>query len=214
MNVTTPGMPPSKPPLPSSGDVVYDAKGERATVQEIQGADENLTLLLSGEGKRALHVPLSLLERHTEGYYLPLVFNELGDGADGRSEAVHTIPVRQETIEVSKKAVDKGTGVRIKKTIEERNEDVTMQLSHDEIEVEHIPIRKIIPANELPAARQEGDVYIVPVFKEVLVVEKKICLEEEVHIKRIRKQRAETESIPLKSEGVTIERFDESKSKE
>jgi uncharacterized protein (TIGR02271 family) len=211
---TTTAMPPSRPPRPSEGQIVRDAKGHEATVQEVQEEKGNVLLtLLSGESGREVYVPLSLLESHADGYYLPLVFGELGDGIAGNQNEVQTIPIRQEELEISKKAVDRGTGVRINKTIEEHHEDVTMQLSQDELEIQHIPVRKIIPANELPAPRQEGSTYIIPVFKEVLVVEKKICLEEEVHIKRSSKQVQESHSIPVKSEKVSVERFDEGKSK-
>lgn len=210
---STTGMPPSGSPRPSAGDIVRDAKGEEATVREVQDANGSLLLSLSGGNMREVYVPLNLLESRTQGYYLPLAFGELSDGIGGKLDEVQTIPIRQEELEISKKTVDKGTGVRINKKIEEHQEDVTMQLSQDELEIEHVPIQKIIPANELPAPRQEGDTYIIPMFKEVLVVEKKICLEEEVHIKRSRKQVQETYSIPLKSEAVSVEHFEEGKLK-
>ncbi len=56
--------------------------------------------------------------------------------------------------------------------------------------------------------RQEGDLLIVPVVEEVLVVEKRLVLKEELHIRRrvetesvevpveLRRQRAEVERVP------------------
>ncbi len=60
-----------------------------------------------------------------------------------------------------------------------------------------------------PAAiRYEGDTMIVSVLKEVVVVQKKTLLVEELHITKIQKQDIYTEDVTLKSEEISVERQD------
>jgi uncharacterized protein (TIGR02271 family) len=126
-----------------------------------------------------------------------------------QQQADTIIPVRQEELHVEKRRVDTRQGVRIHKSIVEQPCHIDEALLRDEITVTHVPIDKIIPLSDAPASRYEGDTLIVPVLEEVLVVEKRLRLKEEIRIDR--KQRAErhTETAFLKSEEVSIERFDE-----
>lgn len=61
------------------------------------------------------------------------------------------------------------------------------QLFREDCDVERIPIKRII--DEPAEIRHEGDTLIVPLMEEVLVVEKKLMLREELHIKRRREQK-------------------------
>ena len=59
--------------------------------------------------------------------------------------------------------------------------------SEETVEVTRVPIDKVVET--APEIRTDGDVTIVPVLEEVLVVEKRLVLKEELHIRR----RVETE---------------------
>jgi stress response protein YsnF len=50
------------------------------------------------------------------------------------------------------------------------------------VDVTRVPIGREV--TEAPAVRTEGDVTIVPVFEERLVVEKRLFLVEELHVRR------------------------------
>lgn len=50
--------------------------------------------------------------------------------------------------------------------------------------VQHVPVDRII--EQPPEPRQEGDTMIYPVVEEVLVVEKRFLLREEIHVSRER----------------------------
>jgi stress response protein YsnF len=79
-------------------------------------------------------------------------------------------------------------------------------LRTDRTEVTRVPVGRWV---ESPVpVRQEGDTTIVPVLEEVLVVEKRLMLKEEVRITRYREQRLEQQRITLRSEEVTVERED------
>ncbi len=84
---------------------------------------------------------------------------------------------------------------------------VPVELRHDEVEVERVPVNRAV--SELPSVRLEGSTTIIPVVEEVVVVEKRLILVEELHVRR--KSVAETRQIPvvLRSEQVRIDRSGE-----
>jgi uncharacterized protein (TIGR02271 family) len=91
--------------------------------------------------------------------------------------------------------------------VEEREERVPVTLAHDEVEVERVP--KNLPLSELPSVRLEGSTTIIPVVEEVLVVEKRLVLVEEIHVRRKTGNSTEEISMTLRSEQASIERSDE-----
>lgn len=111
------------------------------------------------------------------------------------------IPVLRETLNVSKREVERGRVV-IHKTVSERDEAVEILLRQTDVSVERVPVGRIV--TEAPSSRQEGDVMIVPVMEEVLVVEKRLVLKEELHIRRTTTERMSHEVVRLRSESVEI----------
>jgi stress response protein YsnF len=59
---------------------------------------------------------------------------------------------------------------------------------------------------EVSGPRQEGDTLVLPVYEEVLVVEKRLRLVEEVHITTRRSERNEVQEVLLRQETVRLER--------
>jgi len=72
---------------------------------------------------------------------------------------------------------------------------VDEHLFADEVAVERVPINQIV--DQVPDTRQEGDVLIVPVVEEVLVVQKRLLLKEEVRIQRRRNEVREPRRIMI-----------------
>ena len=120
-----------------------------------------------------------------------------------------TMPVFQEAIDVGVRTVDTGRGVRIRKTVGEHDQLIEETLMHDEIDVRHVPIDKIVALSEAPASRYEGDTLIVPILEEILVVEKRLRIKEEIHITRNKRPQRFSETVSVKSETVSVERFNE-----
>jgi stress response protein YsnF len=73
-----------------------------------------------------------------------------------------------------------------------------------------VPVNRIVGEADLPASRYEGDTLIVPILEEVLVVEKRYRIKEELHIIRHRREHRHAETVTLKSEEVAVEWFDDS----
>ncbi len=94
--------------------------------------------------------------------------------------------------------------VRVRTETEIIEEVVSIDLASDEVEVERIDINREVAA--VPPVRTEGDVTVIPVVEEVLVVEKRLLLKQELHVRR----RAGTERVEvpvtLQKQHVIIER--------
>ena len=120
------------------------------------------------------------------------------------------VPVVAEQLAVGTRTVDTGRGVRVHKTVVEQPVTIDERLARDEVEVRHVPVDRIVALEEAPANRYEGDTLIVPVLEEVLVVERRVRIKEELHITRIRREEQYQEEVTLKAEQVRVERFDES----
>ncbi|SFD26563.1 DUF2382 domain-containing protein [Massilia yuzhufengensis] len=105
--------------------------------------------------------------------------------------------------------VETGCGVRIHKTLSEQDVVIDERLLRHELQVRHVPVDRIVAAGEQPAARYEGDTLVVPVLEEVLVTERRLRIEEELHIARARHEERYQDAVSLKRERVEVERFDD-----
>jgi hypothetical protein len=94
-------------------------------------------------------------------------------------------------------------GVRVEKTLHEREEKVDEMLTIERIEIEHVLKNERVDG-PLPV-REEGDTVIVPVVKQVLRVEKEWVLAEEIHLKRRRETRPVDQVETLEYEEATID---------
>ncbi len=119
------------------------------------------------------------------------------------------IPVINEELRIDKEIIESGR-VRIIKKVNEEKSTVEVPLKHTEVSVERKPINKYVDEHH-QATRYEGDTMIVSVLKEVVVVQKKILLVEELHINKTQKQETHTEEVTLKSETVSVERSENKK---
>lgn len=114
-----------------------------------------------------------------------------------------TVPVVEEALQISKEEVVSGE-VRIDKRVEETIEQLDVDLDSNHVEVDRIAINRYVDV--APAVRHEGDKMIIPVLKEVLIVEKKLMLVEEVHVYKHRTTETHREEVTLRKEHVEIRR--------
>lgn len=122
-------------------------------------------------------------------------------------EAGVALPLVAEEVRVGKRAVVTGR-VRVSTRTDHVEELVRQELAQTDVEVRRVPVGALLePGDAPPNVREEGAVTIVPVIEEVLFVEKRLVLREEIHITRrtateivetpvtVRRQRAEIEHI-------------------
>jgi stress response protein YsnF len=110
----------------------------------------------------------------------------------------------EERAVIGKRLVDTG-GIRVSTRTEAATEMVTAALQEFAVEVEHVPAGRFVDAAEEP--RVEGDVTILPVYEERLVVERRLYLVEEVHLRRVARTHEIQEPVELLRQVVDIERL-------
>ncbi len=121
-----------------------------------------------------------------------------------KEESSGVIPVIEEHVEVGKKVIEKAK-VRLSKRVKENVESYDVPLTEEEIVVKRVQKNELVDA--APAAvRYEGDVMIIPVLKEVAVIEKRIMLVEEIHVTKYKYNKTETRRVVVRQEEVNVER--------
>ena len=115
------------------------------------------------------------------------------------------IPIVEEEARIAKRQVVSGR-VTVKTTVDTEERILKEMLSLETVEVERIPINRVV--DTVPQIRTDGDVTIVPVFEERLVVEKQLVLVEEVRIRRTASVENVEVPITLRKERATVERLD------
>ena len=118
-------------------------------------------------------------------------------------QEVAAIPLVEERVSVDKREVETGR-YRIRVRVEERQDTIPAELSHDEVEIERVPMNQTL--SQLPSVRLEGSTTVIPVVEEVVVMEKKLVLVEEIHVRRKTNVRTEQIPVTIRSEQADIER--------
>ena len=113
------------------------------------------------------------------------------------------IPLVEERVSATKREIETGR-VRVHTRVEEREEIVRAELARENVEVERVPMS--VEISSVPETRQEGDVTIIPVVEEVLVVTKKLMLVEEIRLRRTRTIEEHARPVTLARQRAEIER--------
>lgn len=122
-----------------------------------------------------------------------------------RSEAKPAvIPVIQEQATISKRIVETGK-VRIAKHVREYEEVVDVPHYQEEVRVERVPVNEFV--DEAPSVRTEGDVTIIPIIEERYVMEKRLFVAEELHIRKDRKESHNPQTLKVLKEEVEVTRL-------
>ncbi|SOD79740.1 YsnF/AvaK domain-containing protein [Spirosoma fluviale] len=124
--------------------------------------------------------------------------------APANREDMVVIPVIEESVHIDKQLVETGK-LRIIKTVQQEEQVIDLPLSHEEFDVEHVAVNEYVDTP--PAVRYEGDTTVYPVLKEVLVIEKKLVLVEEVRITKRLVTASEPQRVLVRKEEVSVERI-------
>jgi stress response protein YsnF len=153
---------------------------------------------------RQVWVGVSMLKETSAGAYtVALAARDLADRIDKVGEHFVVLPVAQEQVSVEKREIETGRVV-INVSPRTRTEHVDVELSQERASVERVPVNRFVTKTEQP--RQEGDVTIIPVYEEVLVVERRLVLKEEVRVRMVRETRREARDVELREEVVEVTR--------
>jgi stress response protein YsnF len=114
------------------------------------------------------------------------------------------VPLHAEQVSVAKRRVVTGQ-LRVGTVTRE-----TEQLVEDLLEREHVEIKRIAIGRQVdkaPAVREEGDTLIIPILEEIVVVERRLVLKEEVRVRRIRERQPYQERVVIRKQEAVITRL-------
>ena len=77
-------------------------------------------------------------------------------------------------------------------------------MTHVRVEIERVPIDRTVDV--VPPIRQEGDITIIPVVEEIVVVERRLVLKEEVRVRRMSKKEQHQETVVLRQQEAVVTR--------
>ena len=113
------------------------------------------------------------------------------------------IPLHEEQVAIDKRKVVTGR-VQVSTVTQSREELVEQLLRKERVEIERVPIGQVV--QEVPRVREEGDVTIIPVVEETVIVERRLVLKEEVRIRRIHETQNYQERVVLRRQEAVITR--------
>jgi uncharacterized protein (TIGR02271 family) len=190
--------------------MVQDMDGVRGTVlpPPPHAPSNAAQVVVQLESGQQVVVAAAVFVQHPDGSYsLPLRLTALppvdsGPGSDAGAPLV--LPVIVEELDVHKRQVETGT-VRMTKRVQEQEVLVDEPLWRDEVAITRVPVQRVVDG-PIPV-RVEEDTMIVSLLEEVLVVEKRLLLTEELHIRTQRVETHHPQQVTLRREEARVERL-------
>lgn len=206
---------------------ITDEIGQHVQVELQEGAEGYLmrfggdTFLVAeelldraAEGEYVLHGSLDQLRaehrdvREADGPFTGLAADFATPDSAGRlvnSSDHEVITLAAEELKVSKRQITRGRVV-VRKQVMSHEAVVDDPLLLERLEVNRVPVNTLVEAAQPP--RTEGDTTIIPFYEEVLVVEKRLMLSEELHVTRHRSEHRDPQRVTLRREEAVVERLD------
>ena len=127
----------------------------------------------------------------------------LEDAGDGAA----VLPLVEEALRVGKRRVETGR-VRVSVSTETEERLLRETLRGERAEVERVAVgRELAEGEPAPVARREEDgTVVVPVLEEVLVVERRLVLREEIRLRLVPVEEAVEQPVTLRRQRAVVER--------
>jgi uncharacterized protein (TIGR02271 family) len=123
---------------------------------------------------------------------------------ESRDKDQVVVPLHAEEVSVAKKRVVTGH-VKVGTVTRETEQVVHELLEHEHVEIERTAIGKQV--DKAPPVRQVGDTLIIPILEEIVVVERRLLLKEEVRVRRTREKQPYQERVVLRKQEAVITRL-------
>jgi stress response protein YsnF len=124
------------------------------------------------------------------------------DTVGNAGDEAEALPLSEELLHVDKRRVPTGR-VRVHTKADVANQLVSQELKAEQLDVCRVPINSYV--EEAPSIRTEGDVTIIPILEEVLVVETKLLLKEELRVRRVVTTETVSATIPVRKQRLVVE---------
>jgi uncharacterized protein (TIGR02271 family) len=108
-----------------------------------------------------------------------------------------------EEAKVSRQTVETGR-VRVAKVTRTRDHLVDEVLGRTAVEVNRVPIGRLI--EKMPAIKEDGDVTVIPIVEETFVVQRRLMLKEELHIRRVHTTERFQQTVQLRYQTAEVTR--------
>ena len=164
------------------------------------GKSPRVTLLLVDLATEKLMPPsnpLNTADQNDAG------LNRLGLGNADSNQADIIVPIHKEEVTISRRVIA-GDVVRVSTVTEQREHQVNEPVFRERVEVEHVAIGRAV--DTVPEIAVEGDVTIIPVVEEVVVVTRRLMLKEELHVRRVRETSQHHETVMLREQKAVVTR--------
>jgi len=113
------------------------------------------------------------------------------------------IPLQVEDISVSRREIKKAK-VQVALVTGTREQLIDEELTNIRVEIDRAPIDRTVEV--VPPVRQEGDITIIPVVEEVVVVERRLVLKEEVRVRRVSTKEQHQQTVVLRQQEAVVTR--------
>ena len=120
------------------------------------------------------------------------------------SDPAIVIPLHVEEVSFDRRKVERTVQIHLRTVSHDHLIDEP--LAHEKVEIERVAIGR--PIDAVPPVREEGDTTVVPVVEEVLVVERRLVLKEEIRLRRVRTTEQHREMVTLRQQEAVIERLE------
>ncbi|KPP88365.1 DUF2382 domain-containing protein [Erythrobacter sp. HL-111] len=125
----------------------------------------------------------------------------MSDRTEQETAEEHVVPVVEERVEIGRKVVEGRTVSVTTRPVSETHE-ISQPVMREKVTVERVPVGEVI--EERPDIREDGDLTVIPVVEERLVVTRQLVLKEEIHLRRTREETTEEHSVELRRTEVDI----------
>lgn len=178
--------------------IVIDSVGHMATVTRGDPSSGDMLEARLDSGQ-LIQLPPAVVVRREDGVYTTSVhFDDVLQAGDAL-----VVPLVAESVTVDRRTVETGR-VRVTKTVREEQTVIDETLLSDEVDVERREINQMV--DSAPQVHYDGDTLVVPLVEEVLVVEKRLVLREEIRITRHQTEKRHTDTVTLRREEAQVER--------
>ena len=113
------------------------------------------------------------------------------------------VPLHEEEISVSRREIKKAN-VQVALVTGTREQLIDEELTQVRVEIVRVPIERVVDV--VPPIRQEGDITIIPVVEEIVVVERRLVLKEEVRVRRVSTKERHQETVVLRQQEAAVTR--------
>jgi len=122
--------------------------------------------------------------------------------ADNDAAGTEKLPLAEEEAHLEKRRVVTGR-VRVHTEVDVLDKAVSGELTAEDVSVRRVPINRYVETP--PGIRTEGELTIVPILEEVLVVQTKLLLKEEIHIQRTVTRETVIQTVPVRRQRAVVE---------